>query len=92
MLRTARAPINIAILRLTALSKLPTQKTAAASKIMGFLPHISEIFPHIGAAAADASIYADPIHVYPAVDLNSAAIVGIATVTMVTSKAERKRA
>lgn len=34
----------------------PTQKTATAISMMGFRPQMSEILPHIGAMAADASM------------------------------------
>lgn len=70
----------------------PTQNTPTVINKIGLRPQISEILPHMGAVAAFASRYADPIHVYPVVLLNSWEIVGMATVTMVTSSAARKSA
>lgn len=89
---SALTAINMPMFWLTAHNSDPTQKMPTAISMMGFRPQISEIFPHMGAMAALASMYADPIHVYPTVLLNSWAIVGIATVTMVISSAARNRA
>lgn len=51
---------------------------------------MSEIFPHEGTDAAHANRYAEPIHVYPALEPKFCAIVGRAVVTMVMSNAARK--
>src|SRR5262245_56522282 len=59
----ARLAISMLMLTLVALSRDPTQKTATAMSRMGLRPQMSEILPHIGAAAELASRYALPIHV-----------------------------
>jgi hypothetical protein len=59
----ALAAINIAMLTLTAASKLPMKNIAAAISNTGLRPQISENFPHDGVLAALASKYADPIQV-----------------------------
>ena len=51
----ARLAINIDMFTLTALSNDPIQNTPAATSRTGFRPHMSEIFPHDGAAAELAS-------------------------------------
>lgn len=89
---TARAKINMPMLTLTPAINDPTQNTPTADNSTGFRPQISDILPQEGAAAALARRYAEPIHVYPDVEFRSAEMVGMATVTMVVSKAERKTA
>lgn len=89
---TARAKISMPMLTLTPAIKDPTQNTPTADNNTGFRPQMSDNFPQEGAAAALARRYAEPIHVYPDVEFKSAEIVGMATVTMVVSKAERKTA
>ncbi len=59
----ARAKINISMLTDTAASSEPTKKTALARSRIGLRPQMSEILPQTGVAAAEASRYADPIHV-----------------------------
>jgi hypothetical protein len=55
-----------------------------ATSIIGFLPQISLNLPNNGKEAALASVYAEPIHVYPASEiLKWAAIVGRAVVMIV---------
>ena len=41
----------------------PIQNTPTVINKIGFLPQMSEILPHMGAVAALAKRYADPIHV-----------------------------
>lgn len=89
---TARAKINIPMLTLTPAINDPMKNTPTADNSTTFRPQISDILPQEGAAAALARRYAEPIHVYPAVDFSSSEMVGIATVTMVVSRAERKTA
>jgi hypothetical protein len=86
---TALAAINIAILTLTAASKLPMKNIAAAISKTGLRPQISENFPQDGVLAALASKYADPIHVYPAFEWKYSLIVGKAVVMIVVSRAAR---
>lgn len=47
----------------TAANRDPTKNTAHATNKTGFLPQISENFPHVGTLAAFASRYAEPIQV-----------------------------
>ena len=49
---------------------------------MGLRPQISDNLTHIGPAAALASRYAPPIHVYPDAELKSDEMVGMAVDTM----------
>ena len=86
----ALAAINIAMLTLTAASKLPIKNTAAALSNTGLRPQMSENFPHDGVLAALASKYADPIHVYPAFEWKYSLIVGKAVVIIVVSRSARK--
>jgi len=58
-----RPAISILMFTLNAQMSDPTKKTTFAVRIVGFLPKMSLILPHVGVAAAAASRYADPIQV-----------------------------
>lgn len=64
--------------------------TSARSTI-GLRPQISESFAQMTPEAALARRKAPPIHVYPAAELRSLAMVGFAVETMVTSSAATNR-
>ncbi|KAI6875606.1 hypothetical protein KC323_g248 [Hortaea werneckii] len=63
-----------------------------ANSNMGFRPKISEILPQLGIEAELARRKAEPIQVYPAVELKCSLMVGKAVVMIVTSNAARKTA
>src|SRR5256885_1422659 len=58
-----RPVISIFMLTLTAEIRLPLQKIAFASNSAGLRPKMSLTLPQTGTAPAQATIYADPIHV-----------------------------
>jgi hypothetical protein len=75
--------INVCICWLKAqMMELP-KKSAAAPKIIGLRPQISENLAQMGAADALASRYAAMAHVDTAEDFKSAAIVGTAVAIIV---------
>lgn len=69
--------------------ELAKNRATAISKI-GLRPHISENFVQTGPTAVVAMTYAAPIQEYPAAELRSAQIVGIAVATIVVFRAEMK--
>lgn len=60
-----------------------TKNQATDVSRMSFLPQMSDNLAQIGAAAALASRYADPTHVYPLAECSSEAMVGNAVDTIV---------
>ena len=54
---------SILMLILKAAMSDPKKNIAFASKMIGFRPHISLNFPHVGVAPAAANKYAEPIQV-----------------------------
>lgn len=79
----ARAEISIPMLEDVAAMRDPAKNTTFAASKIGFRPKISDTFAQIGAADAEPSIYAEPIHVYPFVELKWLEIVGRAVAMMV---------
>jgi len=69
-----------------------TKNHATEIKRIGLRPQISESLAQIGAAAAFARRYAEPIHVYPLAECKSELMVGRAVETIVWSRAATKRA
>lgn len=63
---------------LNAAMMLDTAKRKTEPKRAGLRPQISLVLVQMGPAAALASKYAPPIHVYPDADFKSDAMVGIA--------------
>jgi len=70
--------------------ELAKYRATAISRI-GFRPHMSESFAHIGTTAVVAMTYEAPIHEYPDAEWRSEHIVGIAVATMVVFRAAMKR-
>lgn len=82
----ARAAINMVMLLERAHRRDPTEKKTIASRKMGLLPQMSDIFPQSRVEAAVDRRYAEPIHVYPADELKCWVIVGSGVVVIVYSR------
>lgn len=72
-------PMSFAVAQIIELTK----NHATAASNIGLRPQMSDILARMGEAAALASRYAPPIHVYPDAECSWALIVGIAVAVMV---------